>query len=72
MFKAIRRWRRGGKMQKAVHQYPTREAAIAYARRYVGEGGSGGFCDVLDEDGNRVYRLTADGTENFALVPAED
>ena len=35
---AIRRWRRGGKMQKAVHQYSTREVAIAYARRYVGGG----------------------------------
>ena len=71
MFKAIRRWRRGGKMQKAVHQYSTRDAAIAYARRYSK---MNGFirCDVLDEDGNRVYRLTADGTENFALVPAED
>ena len=52
-------------------EYETRDAAIAYARRYSK---MNGFirCDVLDEDGNRVYRLTADGTENFALVPAED
>ena len=71
MFKAIRRWRRGGKMQTVVHKYPTREKAIAYARRYVGEGGSGGFCEVQDEDGNRVYRLSAEGKENFALAPAE-
>ncbi len=37
MFKAIRRWRRGGKMQTAVHKYQTWEAEAdldAYARSH--------------------------------------
>ena len=72
MFQVLRYLQyKNGKQRVTTHGYLAREEAIFYARRYSK---MSGFirCDVLDEDGNRVYRLTADGTENFALVPAED
>ena len=64
MFKAIRAFTKYGREQRTVKEYETAEKATAYARRYST---SGNFikCEVFDENGALIFRITPEGEETI-------
>lgn len=64
MFKAIRAFTKYGREQRTVKEYDTAEKATTYARRYST---SGNFikCEVFDEKGTLIFRITPEGEETI-------